>query len=64
MKTHHCLAALLSCALAATAPLTAQDGGWVSLFDGTSLSGWTQKKVTIIRQTPIAAVNTNGGPNG
>jgi P-type conjugative transfer protein TrbG len=27
-------------------------------------SGWTQKRVTIIRQTPIAAVNTNGGPNG
>jgi len=27
-------------------------------------SGWTQKKVMIIRQTPIAAVNTNGGPNG
>ena len=27
-------------------------------------SGWTQKKVVIIRQTPIAAVNTNGGPNG
>ena len=26
-------------------------------------SGWTQKRVTIIRQTPIAAVNTNGGPN-
>jgi P-type conjugative transfer protein TrbG len=27
-------------------------------------SGWSQKRVTIIRQTPIAAVNTNGGPNG
>ena len=27
-------------------------------------SGWTQKRVTIIRQTPIAAMNTNGGPNG
>ena len=27
-------------------------------------SGWTQKRVTIIRQTPIAVVNTNGGPNG
>ncbi|MBK8840732.1 MAG: P-type conjugative transfer protein TrbG [Hyphomonadaceae bacterium] len=27
-------------------------------------SGWTQKRVVIIRQTPIAAVNTNGGPNG
>ena len=27
-------------------------------------SGWTQKKVVIIRQTPIATVNTNGGPNG
>jgi len=27
-------------------------------------SGWTQKRVTIIRQTPIANVNTNGGPNG
>jgi len=27
-------------------------------------SGWTQKRVTIIRQTPIEAVNTNGGPNG
>jgi type IV secretion system protein VirB9 len=27
-------------------------------------SGWTQKKVTIIRQTPITAVNTDGGPNG
>jgi type IV secretion system protein VirB9 len=27
-------------------------------------SGWTQKKVVIIRQTPIAAVNVNGGPNG
>ena len=27
-------------------------------------SGWTQKRVTIIRQTPIAAINTNGGPNG
>lgn len=27
-------------------------------------SGWTQKRVTIIRQTPIAAVNTYGGPNG
>jgi type IV secretion system protein TrbG len=27
-------------------------------------SGWTQKKVTIIRQTPISAVNDNGGPNG
>jgi len=27
-------------------------------------SGWTQKRVVIIRQTPIAAINTNGGPNG
>ncbi len=27
-------------------------------------SGWTQKRVVIIRQTPIAAVSTNGGPNG
>jgi P-type conjugative transfer protein TrbG len=27
-------------------------------------SGWTQKRVTIIRQTPIAAASTNGGPNG
>ncbi len=27
-------------------------------------SGWTQKKVVITRQTPIAAVNLNGGPNG
>jgi type IV secretion system protein VirB9 len=27
-------------------------------------SGWTQKRVTIIRQTPIATVNTDGGPNG
>ncbi len=27
-------------------------------------SGWTKRKVVIIRQTPIAAVNTNGGPNG
>jgi len=27
-------------------------------------SGWTQKKVVIIRQTPTATVNTNGGPNG
>jgi P-type conjugative transfer protein TrbG len=27
-------------------------------------SGWTQKRVTIIRQTPIATVNTSGGPNG
>ena len=27
-------------------------------------SGWTQKTVTIIRQTPISAVKTNGGPNG
>ena len=27
-------------------------------------SGWTQKKVVITRQTPIAAVNFNGGPNG
>jgi type IV secretion system protein VirB9 len=27
-------------------------------------SGWTQKRVTIIRQTPISAINANGGPNG
>ena len=27
-------------------------------------SGWTQKRVTIIRQTPITTVNTNGGANG
>jgi len=27
-------------------------------------SGWTQKRVTIIRQTPIATINTSGGPNG
>lgn len=27
-------------------------------------SGWTQKRVTIIRQTPIVTVNTDGGPNG
>jgi P-type conjugative transfer protein TrbG len=27
-------------------------------------SGWTQKRVTIIRQTPIAAINIDGGPNG
>ena len=27
-------------------------------------SGRTQKRVTIIRQTPIATINTSGGPNG
>ena len=27
-------------------------------------SGLTQKRVTIIRQTPLAALNVNGGPNG
>jgi P-type conjugative transfer protein TrbG len=27
-------------------------------------SGWTQNRVTIIRQTPLATVNTSGGPNG
>jgi type IV secretion system protein VirB9 len=27
-------------------------------------SGWAQKKVVIIRQTPITTVNTKGGPNG
>lgn len=27
-------------------------------------SGWTQRRAVITRQTPIAAVNVNGGPNG
>lgn len=66
MKTHHCLAALLSCALAATAPLTAQDGGWVSLFDGTSLSGWTQKNGTAsykVEDGTIVGRTTEGSPN-
>lgn len=40
-----CAAFAMTCLLLAS-PLFAADAGWVSLFDGKSLAGWTQKNGT------------------
>lgn len=61
-------AALLLTALGCqTAPArTAADGGWVSLFDGRTLSGWTQKNGTATYRVEDGAIvgrTAEGSPN-
>ena len=66
MKTPLRFAALCSLAIATAAPLHAEDTGWVSLFDGTSLSGWTQKNGTAsykVENGTIVGRTTEGSPN-
>lgn len=60
--------ASLSCGLLAAFPmsLSAQDGGWTSLFDGKSLDGWTQRNGTAtyeVKDGAIVGTTVKGSPN-
>jgi hypothetical protein len=53
---------LATCAM----PAVAADEGWVSLFDGKSLKGWTQKNGTAtyrVEEGTIVGKTTEGSPN-
>ena len=53
------------CALSATS-LAAESDGWVNLFDGKSLKGWTQKNGTAtyrVEDGTIVGKTTEGSPN-
>ncbi|MBK8979911.1 MAG: DUF1080 domain-containing protein [Planctomycetes bacterium] len=53
-------------ALLAAAPLAAQDGGFVDLFDGHSLTGWTQLNGTATYEVvdgTIVGTTNRGSPN-
>lgn len=58
---------LAAAALCCVLPLVAaDDDGWVSLFDGKSLDGWTQKNGTAtyrVEEGTIVGKTTEGSPN-
>lgn len=64
MKPLALLTALVAAALAL--PLSAADDGWITLFDGKTLDGWTQKNGTAtyrVEDGTIVGKTNEGSPN-